>query len=80
MEVVTHHCLYRLSDQQKVTTREIIHLVGNFQVESLEKWTQFAVATGRDVRHSTYNEISLLKNDSPIIIMCTHGLNDLELS
>jgi len=60
-----------------MTTREIIHLVGDFQPAVLQRWRDWAELTNRDIRHTTYEELEAL--DNPIIILCDHGLNDLPL-
>ena len=60
-----------------MTRQEVIHLVGDFRPDVLERWKQFAELTNRTVRHTTYAELPKLERDNPVIIFDDHGLNDL---
>lgn len=65
-----------------MTTREYIHLVGNFRPDVLERWKQFAELTNRDIKYTTAEELAAFQaqpRGGPIIVMDEHGLNELVL-
>lgn len=59
--------------------KEVIHLIGDFRPDVLERWTQFAELTNRIIKHSTYEELKVLDDLHLLIIMDSHGLYDLTL-
>lgn len=64
-----------------MATKEIVHLVGTFKPDVLERWTLWAERTNRIIRHTTFQELDgkIYRHSSPIIILDDHGLNDLPL-
>lgn len=65
-----------------MTTRESLHLVGNFRPDVLDRWKAFAELTDRDIRYTTFAELNndIAGHPSRIIILDDHGLNELELT
>lgn len=60
-------------------TKEVIHLVGDFQPSVLERWTLFAQLTNRTIKHIKMDELDGFSNTSPILILCDDALNNAHL-
>lgn len=63
-----------------MSQKEVIHLVGDFRPDVLQRWTQWAELTNRIIRVTTFEELDGLHGKTnPLIILDEHGLNDAHL-